>query len=122
MAIQDFTPEAEAAITRCAGEYEVRLIAEARGIEQLQNPSGANKQITPAHVDDANLRLRKYYLAPKVKTPPSVYVLAMITVVCSFVGGLASNNWSHGWGQSLFIAMLVIGMICAVLAINKERK
>ena len=122
MATQDFTPEADATVADCVEAFRAKLVEEAREVEELQNPSGTNRQVTPAHVGDANLRLRKYYLAPKTNTPTAVYIFAMITVVCSFVGGLASNNWNKGWGQALFITMLIFGMMSAVAAINKERK
>ncbi|WP_255773448.1 hypothetical protein [Mycobacteroides abscessus] len=121
LSIQDFTPEAEAAVQRCTQDYRERLIRESREIEQLQNPDGNDKQVTPAHVNDANLRLRKPFLSPR-KTPVSVYIWAGITVVCSFVGGLGANNWSHLWGQILFIVMLVIGIFSGMAAVSKERQ
>jgi hypothetical protein len=121
-ATPDFTNQAEAKLAECVAEYRESLIAEARGIESLQNPGGANKQVTPSHVHDANLRLRKYYLAPKAKTAASVYILAIVVYACSYVGGLATNNIKETWGLLLFVGMLVVGVICAAVAVTKERK
>lgn len=119
--IVDFTKEAVSQVKKCALDYRERLIKEAREIEHLQNPGGANKQVTPTHVEDANLRLRKPYLLPR-KTSGWVYFWAAATVVCSFVGGLAGNNWDKGWGQALFIVMLVVGIFTGIAAVSLERR
>lgn len=118
----DFTAEADIKVGECVAAFRDRLVAEARDIESLQNPGDASKQVTPSHVHDANLRLRKYYLAPKATTPTSVYVLAVVTVVCGYFGGLATNNMKETWGLVLFAATLVIGVICAAVAVSKERR
>lgn len=116
------TPEAATKISDCLSDFETSLIKAASDIEESQNPGAVNtRQITPAMVDDAYRQLRKYHMAPPpAKKSPWIFVLHLVSLVCSAGLGLGGNNIKEGWGQALFFGSLFVGLICFTVASIKE--
>lgn len=101
-------PRSRAALEQIAASYVTRVLEEAGRLEAAHNQGGNEPMITPTHITDADMLLRRGYVAP---VSPRFNAWKAASYVIAIVCGVFVNNITEPWGAIGVVLMVIAGLV-----------
>jgi hypothetical protein len=99
---------------RSVSRYGDDVLREAQRLEASQRATRGEPEITSTMISDADTLLRRAYVRPQ--RPPSTIALVVISYVGAIGAGVGATGLDAVWGQTLFLASAVGGIVSMALA------